>query len=280
MFFGCHVSISGGVDQAPQRASEVGAECFQIFTQNQRQWKSVVFSEQQKNDFQAARERYGYAKVPVVSHASYLINLCASEPDKLQRSRKALLEELLRCDALGIDYLVIHPGAHGGKGEEWGIQTIAESLQVLTQHSWKVRLLLETIAGQGSGVGYRLDHLAEIIARVDAPVKPGVCADTCHLFAAGYDLASVQGWQETLEIMERTVGLDNVPVWHLNDSLHPLGSRKDRHAAIGEGHIGREGFRHIINEPRLDHTAGILEIPGGSQIYAENIALLKKLRES
>ena len=278
MIFGCHVSISGGVEFAPQRADEVGAECFQIFTQNQRQWKSVVFNDQQKSAFRKEREKFGYQDRAVVSHASYLINLCASEPEKLQRSRQALFEELQRCDALGVDYLVIHPGAHGGNGEEWGIRTIAESLQILGEREWHVRLLLETIAGQGSGVGYRLEQLAQIIELAPKENKPGVCADTCHLLAAGYDIATEEGWQTTLQIMEETIGVDNVAVWHLNDSMHPLGSRRDRHAAIGEGHIGLEGFRRLVNDTRLKDKAGILEIPGGSVKYAENIALLKEMR--
>lgn len=280
MIFGCHISIAGGVENAPPRAKALGAECFQVFTQNQRQWKSVTYSASQVAAFKEARRQNGYAPVPLVSHASYLINMCALEEDKLQRSRQALSQELARCDHLGIEYLVIHPGSHGGRGEEWGLAAVADTLNQVLQQDYNVKILLETTAGQGSNLGYRLEHLSEIISRTKHPERLAVCVDTCHVFAAGYDIDGEQGWQNFMRRVEELIGLEKLLAVHLNDSLHPLDSRKDRHAAIGEGYIGQDGFTRIVRDERLQKTPGILEIPGGDEKFADNLALLKLMRMS
>jgi len=238
MIFGCHVSIAGGVENAPLRAKALGAECFQIFTQNQRQWKALTYNERQVAAFKEARRRNGYAHIPLVSHASYLINMCAQDEEKLQRSRRALSEELTRCDSLGIEFLVIHPGSHGGLGEDWGISAAAATLNAVLQQEYRVKILLETTAGQGTNLGWRLEHLRDIISQTKRSAQVAVCVDTCHVFAAGYDIATEEGWQSFMQEAEHLLGPKQLLVWHLNDSLHAAGSRKDRHAAIGEGAIG------------------------------------------
>jgi len=276
---GCHVSIADHIAKSFERARSVGAEVFQIFTQNQRQWKAVRYSSEQSDEFRSVRQALGFIDKPLVSHASYLINLCAWEDEKLQRSRTAFIQELKRCDQLGLNYLVIHPGSYGENDETWGMETIADSLNhCLDEYVPRVKILLETTAGQGTNLGYKLDQLRYILTLVTHPQHFGICVDTCHVFAAGYDLASTQGWRDFLAQADDFFGLDHIPVWHLNDSLHPLGSRKDRHAPIGEGYLGADTFKRIVREARLQEAAGILEIPGGMEKFAENIAALKKWR--
>ncbi|HID38749.1 MAG TPA: deoxyribonuclease IV [Calditrichaeota bacterium] len=273
---GCHVSIAGGVEKAPQRAKNLGCETFQIFTQNQRQWRSVVIDEQTAASFREQRKLMGFEQYPIFSHASYLINMCASDPDNLKRSRAALMDELERCDALGIEYLVIHPGAHGGRGEEWGITTIADTLkEALDKIAPEVTILSETTAGQGTALGYRLEQLAEIIRQADVRDKVQVCLDTCHLFAAGYALHSLEGIQEFWKKFDEILGWQKVKCIHLNDSLKPLGSRKDRHAELGTGEMGEEVFRYLV---RKTQVPGILEIPNGDEAFKRNIRLLKSIR--
>ncbi len=273
---GCHVSIAGGVANAPQRAKDLGCETFQIFTQNQRQWKSVVIADETAEAFRRQRKAMEFDRQPIFSHASYLINMCASDMDNLERSRAALADELVRCDRLGVEYLVIHPGAHGGQGEERGIATIAETLvEVLNKTHPDVIILLETTAGQGTVLGYRLEQLAEIIRRTDAQDKIQVCLDTCHLFAAGYALHSLDGLQEFWQEVDQILDWQKVKCIHLNDSLKPFGSRKDRHAELGSGSMGEEVFRYLVKKTDVP---GILEIPGGDEAFRRNIMLLKSLR--
>jgi deoxyribonuclease-4 len=219
--------------------------------------------------------------MPLIAHASYLINLCAQEPEKLEKSRRAFLEELKRCDLLGISGLVIHPGAHGGKGEEWGIAAIADSLNyALDLFSPQVQILLETTAGQGTVIGSRFEQLKRIIDLVVPESNVGVCADTCHIFAAGYDIRSKEGWTDTLQRMDDSFGLDQVAVFHLNDSKKDFDSHRDRHAPIGEGFIGAKSFEILMQMERFKEIPGILEVPGGDAVFMENIKLLKRMRGS
>ncbi len=280
MFIGCHVSISGGVQNAIDNAVEVGCECFQIFTQNQRQWKSVSFSEETIAQFRDGRQEAGFANIPVVSHASYLINMCAWEKEKLEKSRTALRQELERCDALGVEYMVIHPGSHGGKGEEWGIATIAESInRALKDYPAKVSILLETTAGQGKAIGHRLEHLRDVIDKIEQKEKVAVCGDTCHMFAAGFPFEQEEtNGSGVLDQIDQIIGMDRLKAFHLNDSLYERNSRKDRHAAIGKGYIGRRAFESLVNDPRLKRVPGILEVPGGEEQFKKDIALLKSMR--
>ncbi len=281
MKVGCHVSISGGIQYAFERADSLGCESFQIFTQNQRQWKSVEYDKDTIQKFHLERTQHHFNKIPLIAHASYLINLCAQEPEKLEKSRMAFLEELKRCDQLGIAGLVIHPGAHGGKGEDWGIAVIAESINyALDNYNPQVQMLLETTAGQGTGIGSRFEHLKKIMDLTISKSNVGVCVDTCHIFAAGYDIRSKENWKDTLQKMENSFGLDQVAVFHLNDSKKEYDSHRDRHAAIGEGFIGAESFKVLMQVERFKEIPGILEVPGGDVVFIENIKLLKKMRSN
>lgn len=278
MKIGCHVSISGGAAEAIDRAELCGAETFQIFTQNQRRWKSVHYAAEAIALFHERRQqKFGRAKL--VAHASYLINMCASKADTLEKSRRALVEELQRCDQLGLDFLVIHPGSHGGNGAEWGMALVAETLNtVLSSYQAGVKILLENTAGQGSALGSRFSQLQNIIEITGQNHHIGVCIDTCHAFAAGYPLHSETGFRDTISELFDAFAPDTVAVWHLNDSLMEQGSRRDRHAPIGDGRIGLGCFERLINFPEFANTPGILEIPGGMDKFRDNIALLKRLR--
>lgn len=279
MKIGCHISIQGGIENSYQRASELGCETFQIFTQNQRQWISKTYSDEKITTFKRVKNIYGYENTEILSHASYLINLCANETNKLDRSRQAFLEELKRCDALGISGVVIHPGAHGGNGEEWGIETIAESLNViLKSYIPETKILLETIAGQGTGIGYTFEQLATIRNHVQKKDAIGFCLDTCHIFSAGYSIRNEREWEIVLNEVNETIGIKNLKAIHLNDCKYKCGSKKDRHEAIGDGYIGLDGFRSLVNRNEFQPIPAILEIPGGDDVFRDNIALLKALR--
>jgi deoxyribonuclease-4 len=281
MLIGCHVSISDNITLAVDRAAAAGCESFQLFTQNQRQWRSVKYSDADVEAFKSKRAEAGFENVPIVSHASYLINMCASKEDNLLKSRRALLEELQRCALLGVEYLVIHPGSHGGNGEEWGIAAIAETINLtLKKIQPAVKILLETTAGQGHSIGWQFEQLAAIIESVDYKDAMGVCLDTCHVFAAGYDVEDEKGWQETLQQMEQSFGIGQVKVIHLNDSKKEKGSRRDRHERIGEGFIGKECFEALVNLPEFEKVPGLLEVPGGMEAFTEDISLLKAMRKN
>lgn len=279
MKIGCHISIQGGIENSFQRASELGCESFQIFTQNQRQWISKTYSDEEIDKFKHAKNKYGYKNTEIISHASYLINLCANETDKLNRSRQAFLEEIKRCDTLGISGVVIHPGAHGGNGEDWALEVIAESVNViLKSYIPETKILLETIAGQGTGIGYTFEQLAAIRNHVLKKETVGFCLDTCHIFAAGYSIRSEKEWKIVLNKINDTIGIKNIRVIHLNDCKYECGSKKDRHQAIGEGHIGSDGFKSLININEFKDIPAILEVPGGDDVFRNNIALLKAMR--
>ncbi len=280
MKIGCHVSIAQNIWACFERAQSVASEVFQIFTQNQRQWKSVQYSSEDIHKFHELRKNGPYRQVPITAHASYLINLCADDPEKLSRSRAAFVDELKRCDALGVDYLVIHPGSFGKQSLEWGIDKVAETLNYAHENYLpKVKILLESTAGQGNNLGFRFEQLSAIRERVKHKQNIAYCLDTCHIFAAGYDLESPEGLEHTLSLADEILGLSNILVWHFNDSVQPKGSRKDRHAPIGEGQIGLKAFEILINHEFFKETPAILEIPGGMDKFAENIKLLKSLRK-
>ncbi len=278
MKIGCHVSIAGGPEKAIDRAGQCGAETFQIFTQNQRQWISVRYGTAAIDTFHKKRQQR-FKNTALVAHASYLINMCASKADNLEKSRRAIIEELQRCDQLGLDFLVIHPGSHGGNGEAWGMALVAETLNiVLSDCKSRVKVLLENTAGQGNALGYRFTQLQKIIEMTGQNHQIGVCIDTCHAFSAGYPLHTKAGLRDTLSELLDTFARKTIAVWHLNDSVMDHGSRRDRHAPIGEGRIGVQCFGTLINCPEFQNIPGILEIPGGMDKYRENIALLKQLR--
>lgn len=276
MKIGCHVSIAGGVEQAPQRASELGCESFQIFTKNQRQWISKKYTSKQVQAFKDNRIEYGFAETPILSHASYLINMSANDPEKLALSRKAFEEELLRCSTLGIEYCVVHPGSHGGNGEEWGIERIIDTIEIVTEQARNnVMILLESTAGQGNSIGHNIEHLHSIISGMRNSETIGICLDTCHIFAAGYSIDTEKGWLEFIARLDKMIGINRLKAIHLNDSLREKASKKDRHAAIGKGKIGKKAFKSIVH---LLDIPGILEVPGGYEVFKENIELVKQMR--
>jgi len=261
--FGAHVSVAGGVDKAFARAEEFDMEAIQIFSKNERQWHAKPLAEDVVERWYAERERSGIDKVVV--HASYLINIASQKDDLLLKSKLGLQNELERCETLGIPALVLHPGAHTGSGVDVGVATVANTLNQIHDYlpDLKVKTLLETTAGQGTTLGRSFEELAAIIDQVEAKDRVGVCVDTCHVFAAGYDFRTAEGYAEMMRQLDATVGIDRVEAIHLNDSQYPLGSNRDRHAHIGEGEIGLEGFRHLVNDPRLAGIPGLLETEKG-----------------
>jgi len=275
---GAHVSTSGGVDKAPGNGKNLGCEAIQVFTRNQMQWRARPLSEQEIAGFREGLKAFGIETA--VSHDSYLINLGTHEPVTLQKSLEAFADEIERCEQLCIPFLVFHPGSHVGSGEAAGLQRIADSLNaVLGQKPrYKTQVLLENTAGQGSNLGYRFEHLAEILAKTQYPDRLGVCLDTCHLFAAGYDLRTLFTYEATFREFDAIVGLDRVKAFHLNDSKKGLGSRVDRHENIGKGELGLEPFRFLLNDPRFARLPMLLETPGGDESYRNDLETLRRLK--
>jgi len=272
---GAHTSISGGVFNAINEGQEIGAEVVQIFSKNQRQWSGRWYSEEELETYFRLREETGVE--PVLVHDTYLINLASPQKETLEKSITAFVDELRRTSTLKIPYLVTHSGSHTGSGEAAGIRQVAESLK----RCWKsagvtdVTILLETTAGQGTNLGYKFEHLRDIVALSGIEKHLGVCLDTCHIFAAGYDIRTPEAWENTLREFDNIIGLSKLKAFHLNDSLVEFASRKDRHARIGQGEIGAEGFSAILNDPRVNHLPMILEIPGGIDAYREDLILLR-----
>ena len=281
MRLGAHMSIAGGVDKAIDRAESVGCEAVQIFTKNNNQWKARPIPAEQAERFQARLEETGIG--PVVAHDSYLINLASSDDALWEKSTEAFRVELERCETLGIPYLVAHPGSHTGAGEDAGLRRVAEALNRLHDElpGYRVRTLLETTAGQGTALGATFEQLARITADLRAPERVGYCFDTCHVFAAGYDLRTPDAYAETMATFDAVLGLANLRAVHLNDSKRGLGSRVDRHAHIGEGEIGLAGFRNLVNDDRLRDLPGLLETPKSDDLHEdiENLARLRRLIE-
>ena len=276
---GAHQSIAGGLHLAFERISEVGGESLQIFTANQRQWRAVQL---QAEDVRLFKERWRQSgKMPVASHASYLINLAASEPEKAVKSVAAFVEELQRCQQLGIPFVVIHPGSHGGAGIEAGLAEVARNLDLALEHSGgldaNLKILLETTAGQGTSLGSRFEELGWLLGQSRYTEHLGVCVDTCHIFAAGYDLRDAAGYEQTFAQLEGHIGCRHIHFFHLNDSKKSCGSRVDRHEHIGEGHIGLEGFRCLLNDPRFRNHPMTLETDKGANLV-EDIENLRRLR--
>jgi deoxyribonuclease-4 len=274
------MSISGGIHQALHRASSIGCTTMQVFTKNSARWRGRSLTDGDIQLYRSLQARTGVA--PVIAHAAYLINLCALNPTTLKRSRRAFIDELQRCEALGIRALVFHPGSHLGKGEAGGIRRIVESLNMAHAQTPGFRTItaLETTAGQGTALGYRFDHLRDIISHVEDPDRMGVCIDTCHLFAAGYDITTDEGWEATLTEFDRVIGFHLLVAIHVNDSRKPLGSRVDRHEHIGKGLIGLTAFRMLMNDSRLLRVPKILETEKSEDMHedVENMALLRSLR--
>ena len=269
---GAHVSIRGGVSNAPLRAREIGAGAFALFTKNQRRWQPGVLEDEEIRSFKRNCRSAGFSSERIVVHAGYLINLGSPEEPILFRSRAAFREELYRCRSLDLRYLVFHPGHHkGGMSEESSLDQITGFLLDCLKEFPSVIPVVENTAGMGSSVGYSFEHLARLI---EADDRFGVCLDTCHLFAAGYDLRSRDAYDRTMGEFQRLVGFPRLRVVHLNDCLTDLGSRKDRHSGIGRGKLGLEAFRFIVNDTRIKGVPLILETPN-SERWEEEIRLLQ-----
>ncbi len=259
--FGSHLSIAGGMHNALLKAAELKMDCVQVFTKNQRQWKVKPLQDEEVRLWFEHQERTGIE--PAVSHDSYLINLASPDAAARRRSIALFREELLRCEALGIPYLVTHPGAHMGAGEAKGLKQVARSLDRVHRDlaGLKVVTCLEVTAGQGSGLGYRFEHLRDIMGMCRAPERLATCMDTAHMLEAGYDLRHAKGAAATLDELDEVIGLEQVKVWHVNDSKTPRGSRVDRHAHIGKGHIAQTAFKVIVSHRAFAKTPKIMETP-------------------
>ncbi len=276
ILIGAHFSGAKGLDLALSKANQAGANIAQIFTANQRQWSSKPLEENLIKSFKEAKERFSIKQV--MSHSSYLINLGSPDETNLTKSKKNFMEELERCRLLEIDYLTFHPGSRIDKEENECLDRISESLIDLAPHINKGRtmVLLETTAGQGSNVGYKFEHLGYIIKKVKPHIPIGICVDTCHIFVAGYDIRTENGWNKVLEEFNEKIGLEYLKAFHMNDSKNELGSKKDRHEQIGHGKIGIDCFKFLMEDVRVNYLPKYLETPDPEKFKGE-IALLKKI---
>ncbi|WP_394240280.1 deoxyribonuclease IV [Vibrio astriarenae] len=271
---GAHVSAAGGVENAPLRAKEIGANAFALFTKNQRQWVAKPLTQDSIKVFKQRCELFGFTAEKILPHDSYLINLGHPEPEKREKSRAAFIDEMERCNQLGLTLLNFHPGSHLKQiSEEACLDLIAESINLAHQQVPNVIAVIENTAGQGSNLGWDFAHLAYIIERVEDKARVGVCLDTCHTFAAGYDLSSDQACEATFAEFDRVVGMHFLKAMHINDSKTPLGSRVDRHHSLGEGHIGWSCFDFISQDPRFDHMPLILETIDSERWPQEIVAI-------
>jgi deoxyribonuclease-4 len=274
-YFGAHVSASGGVENAVSNALSIGATAFALFTKNQRQWLAPELTATQIDTFRRAMHDGGFNASQVLPHDSYLINLGHPDEEGLQKSRESFFEEMHRCELLGLDRLNFHPGSHLKRiDEEGSLRRIAESINMALDRSTGVTAVLENTAGQGSNLGFKFKHLAYIIDRIEDKSRVGVCLDTCHSFAAGYDLRTREACDATFAEFDRIVGFKYLRGMHLNDAMRPLGSHIDRHSPLGEGEIGWECFRYIASDERFNDIPLVLETPDESR-WAEEIAKLK-----
>jgi deoxyribonuclease IV len=279
MRFGAHMSVAGGCSKAFDRAEKAGCDSLQVFTKNSNQWKAKPLSDDEIEQWEQRRCETGIW--PVVAHDSYLINLASPTDDLWEKSIEAFAIELQRCQQLGIRFLVTHPGSHTGSGEDAGLRRVSEALNQLHDKlpDLNVMTLLETTAGQGTNLGASFEHLAIIYAGVEDKSRVGYCLDTCHIFAAGYDFRTPETYSETMSTFDQLLGIENLRAIHLNDSKHDLGSRRDRHEHIGQGFIGLEGFRQLVNDECLKDVPGLLETKKGDDLQEdiENLATLRSL---
>ncbi len=276
-YIGAHVSASGGVENSPHNAAAIGATAFALFTKNQRQWSAAPLTAEQITRFRTACEECGYTAAQILPHDSYLINLGHPEQEGLDKSRAAFNEEMKRCEALGLDRLNFHPGSHLKKiSLDESLDRVAESINIALTESRGVTAVIENTAGQGSNLGFSFYHLRHIIDRVENKSRVGVCLDTCHTFAAGYDLASSAACDATFAEFGEVVGFEYLRGMHLNDAMKIVGSRVDRHAPLGEGEIGLRCFEYIMQDSRFNDIPLILETPDDSR-WAAEIEMLRQM---
>ncbi len=277
MILGKHVSIAGGLDKAVARAKEIGCNSLQIFVKNPRGWRARNLTDEEVNKFKQKLSEFNFS--PLVVHATYLINLASPKEDLWEKSIDGLITDYSRSGRIGADYLVVHPGSHTGDGLEDGIKRISKAINdVLAQVENGTLLLLENVAGAGSSIGASFEQLQQILDNIVNKERVGICLDTCHAFAAGYDLHTKSGLDKMLTQFDEIIGLDKLRVIHLNDSRHDIGTNKDEHAHIGEGDIGKEAVKAIINHSKLKDKPFILETPWFDELPDEDVVLLKKMR--
>lgn len=273
-YIGAHVSTEGGVANAPLEAIAIGAKSFALFTGSSNRWTSKSLSDEDVKAFKENCHRGGFKAEQILPHDNFLINLGSPDPQKLHLSRKSFLEEMKRCEQLGLTMLNFHPGSHVNEIEEDKcLDLIAESINITLEKTNGVTAVLESTAGQGSNLGYRFEHLAHIISKIEDKSRVGVCIDTCHTYSAGYDLADEEGYVKTWKEFDEIIGRDYLRALHLNDDMRKLGSRIDRHAEIGKGTLGMAFFKRLVNDPRFDNMPIILETPNPA-IWPEEIKLL------
>jgi len=278
-YLGAHMSIAGGLDQAPLRAQTIGINAVQIFVKSANQWKAKPLTPAEVDSFKKNVRACGIDVI--FGHDSYLINLAAPDPANRTKSVDAFQVEMERSEALGLSYLVMHPGSHTGSGEDAGIGRIIECFDQIHAKTkgFKLKVLVETTAGQGDNVGYRFEHIAQIIGGVKEKNRLGVCFDTCHVYAAGYNIKTEEGYKKVMEEFDAVIGLENLCAFHLNDSKKGCGSRVDRHEHLGKGELGLAVFKCLMNDKRFDRVPMVLETPKSEDLHedVENLKILRKL---
>ena len=276
-FIGAHVSASNGVSQAPINAHAIGADAFALFTRNPSRWTSKPISDKEAEAFKENCAKYGYTPSQILPHDSYLINLGAPEAEKLEKSREAFLDEMQRCEQLGLTLLNFHPGSHlKMMPVDDCLDLIATSINITLEKTSGVKAVIENTAGQGSNLGYSFEQIAHIIDKVEDKTRVGVCIDSCHAFAAGYDLSTIDGYADTWRRFDEVIGFQYLSGMHLNDTKKGLASKVDRHETLGNGVLGADFFSFLMNDPRMDNIPLILETPN-EEIWAQEIAWLKSL---
>ncbi len=283
MIIGAHESAAGGPYRAVERAVEDDCEALQLFTKNNNQWSQRMWTDEEADKFRVTYETSGLQGL--MAHSSYLINPCSQSESTIEKSREAMADELVRCQLLGIPYLVVHPGSHTGRGEQEGVELVAENTnRVYAERGdeWPdVTLLWENTAGQGTSLGYDFAHLRDILGRLESPDRFGVCFDTCHAHAAGYEMTTRDGYEAVFEQFDEVVGLEQLAAFHLNDSKREFDSRVDRHELIGEGEIGLETFEWLVNDERFADRPAVVETPpleNGEESFAKMVERLTGLR--
>ncbi|PKP00587.1 MAG: deoxyribonuclease IV [Bacteroidetes bacterium HGW-Bacteroidetes-8] len=275
-YIGAHISASGGVENAPVNAHNIGANAFALFTKNQRQWIAAPLTKSSIEKFRENCQRYGFSPLQILPHDSYLINLGHPEEDGLNKSREAFLDEMQRCEQLGLDRLNFHPGSHLNKIDiDSCLRKISDSINIALEKTKGVTAVIENTAGQGSNLGHTFEQIAQIIHYVEDKSRVGVCVDTCHSFAAGYDLSNAEGFRKAFDHFENIVGFKYLRGMHLNDAKKGLNSRVDRHDSIGAGLLGDQTFKILMKDNRFDNMPLILETPN-EEIWRDEIIQLRE----